>query len=194
MAGERHRCRRTKECVSLFNQARPYQRIRQRIPKRIRSGGEEGRKRKLIAFPVLNGLRDYLRAERSLGSPWDGRGRGFQRVHVPELDCLGGQEERQRKLGAKKRTLLGAAMVSTESRLDKCGLGWKMTLSLRGLLYLAPDGRPGMTGKVFLNGVERRDPSAFDLATRNATGANQALRERNGATQAVGNFGNADLA
>jgi hypothetical protein len=51
-----------KEYVEFFNQARPHQGIEQKTPEGITSAGEEQRKGKIIAFPVLNGLHhDYRR-------------------------------------------------------------------------------------------------------------------------------------
>lgn len=61
--GENHLYRLIKEYVSFFNQARPHQGIEQKIPEKIKSDGEEERKGRIIAFPVLNGLHhDYRRA------------------------------------------------------------------------------------------------------------------------------------
>ncbi|MBZ5706125.1 MAG: integrase core domain-containing protein [Acidobacteriia bacterium] len=60
--GESHLYRVIKEYVAFFNQARPHQGIEQKIPEETRSAGEEKRKGKIIAFPVLNGLHhDYRR-------------------------------------------------------------------------------------------------------------------------------------
>jgi putative transposase len=58
--GEKHLHRVIKEYLEYFNQARPHQGIDQKIPEGSPSAGEEQRKGKIIAFPVLNGLHhDY---------------------------------------------------------------------------------------------------------------------------------------
>ncbi len=61
--GDRQLYRVIAEYVRYFNRARPHQGIQQKIPEgRTVEEGTEG-KRRIIAFPVLNGLHhDYRRA------------------------------------------------------------------------------------------------------------------------------------
>jgi putative transposase len=67
--GEQHLHRVIREYVTYFNRARPHQGIEQKIPEGIGSEGKEKRKRKIIAFPVLNGLHhDYRRAAQRIPS------------------------------------------------------------------------------------------------------------------------------
>lgn len=62
IVGEGQLHRLIKEYVTFFNAARPHQGIQQMIPEKFESPGEEPRKGKIIAFPVLNGLHhDYRR-------------------------------------------------------------------------------------------------------------------------------------
>ena len=61
--GERQLSRVIEEYVRYFNQARPHQGLKQKIPEESISVEEESRTGKIIAFPVLNGLHhDYRRA------------------------------------------------------------------------------------------------------------------------------------
>lgn len=60
--GESHLYRVIKDAkrVEYFNQVRPHLGIEQKIPEGVESERKEERKRKVIAFPVLNGLHhDY---------------------------------------------------------------------------------------------------------------------------------------
>lgn len=50
------------ENVGFFNGARPHQGLGQRVPAHMGTTGEEKRERKIISFPILNGLHhDYRR-------------------------------------------------------------------------------------------------------------------------------------
>jgi putative transposase len=61
--GESHLYRVIKEYVKYFDQARPHQGIEQKIPEGTLSVREDERKRKIIAFLVLNRLHhDYRNA------------------------------------------------------------------------------------------------------------------------------------
>jgi len=61
--GESDLYRVIKEYIQFFNQARPHQRLEQKIPEGSTPMMEDQKRGNIIAFPILNGLHhDYRRA------------------------------------------------------------------------------------------------------------------------------------